>query len=171
MNYWKPYKSNQILLTHRPDKCQGTHCAVHNPSEHHMRDWPQHYRWDAGITERICQHGIGHPDPDDVGAKGYVHGCDGCCTPPEEDSDYEPSILSKLLARIRMKFNGSDETIEVMGELESANLEIEELQAWIHLAKRAMVLHEEVRNLQKQEINQLKVYSGLAKKRGRKKKA
>jgi hypothetical protein len=36
--------------------------------------------------ERICPHGIGHPDPDDmaywksIGEESMgVHGCDGCC--------------------------------------------------------------------------------------------
>lgn len=33
--------------------------------------------------ERICPHGVGHPDPDEidleVNAKG-IHGCDGCCS-------------------------------------------------------------------------------------------
>lgn len=30
--------------------------------------------------ERICPHGVGHPDPDCMYAKrDTVHGCDGCC--------------------------------------------------------------------------------------------
>lgn len=33
--------------------------------------------------ERICKHGIGHPDPDDLKVQSSwaegVHGCDGCC--------------------------------------------------------------------------------------------
>lgn len=46
----------------------------------------------AGLTERLCVHGIGHPDPDSVeflaskeddpadARWGWgVHGCDGCC--------------------------------------------------------------------------------------------
>ncbi len=44
----------------------------------------------SGLTERICGHGIGHPDPDslswlDRDRPGHVlavHGCDGCCLPP-----------------------------------------------------------------------------------------
>jgi hypothetical protein len=34
--------------------------------------------------ERICKHGVGHPDPDDlmilIGHDDGVHGCCGCCT-------------------------------------------------------------------------------------------
>jgi hypothetical protein len=42
--------------------------------------------------ERICPHGVGHPDPDhlafveerygtDEASVESVHGCDGCCRP------------------------------------------------------------------------------------------
>ncbi len=64
---------------HLPEKCAGRACVVHAPSEHHMRDWPLTWRGDRGIMERACPHGIGHPDPDDIGDD--VHGCDGCCYP------------------------------------------------------------------------------------------
>jgi hypothetical protein len=70
--------------THDASRCKGEACPVHNPSKHHMRKWPLNYRMDkSGITERICQHGVGHPDPDCINAqkaqKDSVHGCDGCC--------------------------------------------------------------------------------------------
>lgn len=42
--------------------------------------WPQHWRGDRHLMERICPHGVGHPDPDDINPDG-VHGCDGCCRP------------------------------------------------------------------------------------------
>src|SRR6478735_1940651 len=77
------------LTTHNPDRCSGEYCVVHNPSEHKMREWPTNYRADVGIMERICSHGVGHPDPDDVahqirmdpenGHYANVHGCCGCC--------------------------------------------------------------------------------------------
>lgn len=74
--------TGQILATvHSPDKCAGQHCTVHNPSNHHMRSFPTHYREDRGITERICPHGVGHPDFDDP-TSDTTHGCDGCCRPP-----------------------------------------------------------------------------------------
>jgi hypothetical protein len=34
--------------------------------------------------ERICSHGVGHPDPDEINTD-KTHGCDGCCTPPESE--------------------------------------------------------------------------------------
>ncbi|WP_125078773.1 hypothetical protein [Mycobacterium sp. P7213] len=100
-----------VLLenVHPMDNCAGRRCVVHNPSDHHMRDWPLVWRNDRGIFERRCPHGIGHPDPDqfefwaqarkrwrpalsaDVIDGPYppqnpydgigIHGCDGCCHP------------------------------------------------------------------------------------------
>lgn len=73
------------LRTHGPEKCAGRACCVHNPSAHHMRDLPLVFRPDTGKAERICPHGIGHPDPDDadyrrtLGPVCDTHGCDGCC--------------------------------------------------------------------------------------------
>ena len=70
--------------------CQGFGCAIHWPSHHSMRDFPTHWRVDRSLMERICPHGVGHPDPDHMtwlrrtkgdeaaDAEG-VHGCDGCC--------------------------------------------------------------------------------------------
>ncbi len=44
-----------------------------------MREWPQNYRSDLNMMERICPHGVGHPDPDDIYGVYDGHGCDGCC--------------------------------------------------------------------------------------------
>ncbi len=93
--------TGQKLLVHAKETCSGEFCCIHNPSQHHMSDWPLHYRNDRGIMERICKCGVGHPDPDDLafrrstavalkllGKTGTfdegVHGCCGCCTPPED---------------------------------------------------------------------------------------
>lgn len=73
-----------------------TACVIHNPTDHHMRYWRLHWRGDRGIFERICSHGIGHPDPDQypywrsVGQEAQgVHGCDGCCAGNLDVSDSE----------------------------------------------------------------------------------
>lgn len=72
--------TGQLLTNiHRESDCEGTFCVIHNPSDHHMRDWPTYWRQDRGMMERICPHGIGHPDPDDANPD-HVHGCDGCCS-------------------------------------------------------------------------------------------
>jgi hypothetical protein len=73
---------------HDPSACQGRNCAWHNPSQHHMRDWPLIWRPYRGRSDRICPHGVGHPDPDDVldlqalGGGRTDHVCDGCCIAP-----------------------------------------------------------------------------------------
>lgn len=70
------------FMLHDAAECEGP-CPIHRPTDHHMRAYPQSYRSDRGIMERICPHGVGHPDPDDrrirSGEDTGVHGCDGCC--------------------------------------------------------------------------------------------
>jgi hypothetical protein len=73
---------------HPATACEGRHCVLHNPSDHHMREWPTLFRADLHAMERTCSHGFGHPDPDDLawhrsqGRKGReAHACDGCCQP------------------------------------------------------------------------------------------
>ena len=85
-------------------QCEGEPCVLHNPFDHHMADWPMARRFDLRppIVERLCRHGVGHPDPDSAawaekavredtelvwqsepsdGTFVWVHGCDGCCAP------------------------------------------------------------------------------------------
>lgn len=80
----------ETVHCHIPSLCKGQSCSVHNPSDHHMKSWRQHWRVDRNFMERICEHGIGHPDPDhmsflktQLSKESYecegVHGCDGCC--------------------------------------------------------------------------------------------
>lgn len=76
-----------LVNVHRIYQCQGRACVIHNPSEHHMREWPLTWRDDKGVMERQCPHGVDHPDPDDAAYltshgrwEWTVHGCDGCCS-------------------------------------------------------------------------------------------
>lgn len=80
----------KIIWVHPKNKCSGGHCTIHNPSNHRMKDWKMHWRTDRYMMERVCEHGVGHPDPDhieyvrrmkgDVAAEmESIHGCDGCC--------------------------------------------------------------------------------------------
>jgi hypothetical protein len=84
-------EGGERLYAHPADACfNPTACTIHNPTNHHMRHFPQHWRGDRGFMERTCPHGIGHPDPDQMsyieGTRGEraayyegIHGCDGCC--------------------------------------------------------------------------------------------
>lgn len=90
---WITGCGEMVLNIHNGSQCQGRACVIHNPSDHSMRSFRTHFRSPGPFdikpahVERICSHGIGHPDPDDlayqkiVGEEGMgVHGCDGCCT-------------------------------------------------------------------------------------------
>lgn len=78
-------ENGALLKVHQPSACSGRHCWVHDPTPGHMVSWPIRWRDDKGTAERLCAHGIGHPDVDDiayhllVGRNVSVHGCDGCC--------------------------------------------------------------------------------------------
>jgi hypothetical protein len=80
---------NGLILkyVHRPDTCKGPNCVIHNPSDHPLRQFPLHWRGDIGLMERICTHGVGHPDPDHLAwdpREGMgIHGCCGCCAPKQ----------------------------------------------------------------------------------------
>lgn len=71
------------LHTHGIKKCLGRSgpCCIHSPSDHHMRAWPQSWRPDLKVMERLCPHGQGHPDPDGYGPDVQHDICDGCCDP------------------------------------------------------------------------------------------
>jgi hypothetical protein len=93
----EPYETGtgQVVLVHTIDQCRGRPCAIHNPSRHHMRDWPTHWRDDRMMMERMCKHGVGHPDPDDLAFKmetgnndsAGIHGCceERCCMKGDKD--------------------------------------------------------------------------------------
>jgi hypothetical protein len=85
-------QGTRVLRTHGAEYCSGEFCCIHKPSDHALHAAPMNWRSDNGLMERICEHGVGHPDPDDLthklltlGAEGFaageydVHGCDGCC--------------------------------------------------------------------------------------------
>ena len=76
----------ELVNVHDDSLCAGRTCVIHNPTEHHMVEWTLHWREDRGIFERICEHGVGHPDPDQheywrEADKLYeaIHGGDMCC--------------------------------------------------------------------------------------------
>lgn len=72
---------------HDESLCNGRPCPIHNKTNHVMRSFRQHWRYDKKFMERICPHEIGHPDPDDPFAEP-THGCDGCCS--EDDGHNLP---------------------------------------------------------------------------------
>lgn len=68
-----------LHVGHEKGTCKEYWCTLHNRSPHPMRHMQQFWRSDRGIMERICSHGVGHIDPDELVEKDWTHGCDGCC--------------------------------------------------------------------------------------------
>ncbi len=81
--------TGQKLRVHSKELCEGRYCPIHNPSDHPLKNAPTHWRGDRAIMERICEHGVGHPDEDELAFRidvlkedpeyAGIHGCDGCC--------------------------------------------------------------------------------------------
>lgn len=83
--------SGQKIMAHHKDVCAAqASCCIHKPSDHHMKNWKMYWRDDTKVMERICEHGIGHPDPDHLSHQRQflrideqewdsIHGCDSCC--------------------------------------------------------------------------------------------
>jgi hypothetical protein len=101
MERYDPENNNiQHMVVHAAGTCRyPDRCVVHNKSQHHMRSWPQWWREDRGMFERLCPHGIGHPDPDQVyywrmtlvgryANAEEVHGCDMCCVNPRPANNW-----------------------------------------------------------------------------------
>lgn len=85
MTDWDLPSGVTLRNVHDESGCVGA-CVIHRPTRHHMSEWSLVWRDDRGIFERICEHGIGHPDPDQLDywkrtrqEWQSVHGCDGCC--------------------------------------------------------------------------------------------
>lgn len=96
---------------HSPYACRGEWCVIHNPSNHHMREWPRILRENT-LIERRCPHGIGHPDPDSaayferIGREVGAHSCDGCC----RKTPAEPEVQLRAKA-ITLVFEDGETTI------------------------------------------------------------
>lgn len=90
--------TGQKLLVHTLLDCDAP-CPVHSPSQHPLVGARRHWRVDRGFMERICEHGVGHPDPDDIAVgrnpvRYGTHGCDGCCRKEAHEPGGEPTEVS-----------------------------------------------------------------------------
>lgn len=84
-------ESKIILKTHgaavcKSDRDDGHACCIHGPSAHPLVGATLYWDVNRGLMERICAHGVHHPDPDHVafltrkiGHISISHRCDGCC--------------------------------------------------------------------------------------------
>lgn len=82
---------NNVISIHNPTQCAGRPCVFHNPSDHALSKAKVSYNESLHRVERVCSHGIHHPDVDEVvkvydgfgeteALKFAKHNdCDGCC--------------------------------------------------------------------------------------------
>lgn len=77
----------RLVNIHSSSRCAGEWCVIHNPLDTYDRS-RLHWRSDRGILEVICDHGVGHPVPEQheyimstQGEGGLIHGCcaERCC--------------------------------------------------------------------------------------------
>lgn len=96
--------TEETIYAHEDDVCVNEVCSIHNRTDHSMRSFPQHWRNDRGIMERICEHNCGHPDPDDFsilnGDDDGIHGCDGCCVPALEETTNAKTVLDQRITTL-----------------------------------------------------------------------
>ncbi len=105
---WQISDRQTLVKVHPAGACLGEECVLHKPTEHHMANWPLFWREDTGLFERTCSHGVGHPDPDQfaywkeggVFEWKAVHGCDGCCRPPDTEMFPIMDSLKRIVSNI-----------------------------------------------------------------------
>lgn len=67
-------------------ECAQYGCVIHFPSAEGMALGKTHYNTVRQQMQRVCEHGVAHPDPDSqnwrertLGSRDDIHICDGCC--------------------------------------------------------------------------------------------
>ena len=95
-------ESGQRLTHHTKANCSGS-CCLHGTSIYASCKMPRSWRFDRGIIEHQCEHGVGHPcragveyakaisGPDDDYDSG-IHGCDRCCQSPDKPQEGESPL-------------------------------------------------------------------------------
>lgn len=82
-----------LANVHPATACAGRPCVLHDP----MRTYdPARLAWrdDLGLFEVVCEHGVGHPAPEEAYHSAEIgrpermlHTCDGCCSAWTPDSE------------------------------------------------------------------------------------
>lgn len=110
IDHYKPLESwvsgtGQKMKVHAKNSDCDAGCVIHNPTLEPHKDWPTHWRVGEYLMERVCPHGVGHPDLDHlefvrkIKGEEYahsqsIHGCDGCCK--LRDNDFMTELAQAL---------------------------------------------------------------------------
>jgi hypothetical protein len=71
---WQLENTDEVAWNaHSADQCLDEICVLHNMTEHNMRSFPQHWRSDRGIVERVTPFGCACPDPDQIPFLKRIH--------------------------------------------------------------------------------------------------
>lgn len=86
--FWTKTEDNNLNLVgiHNVYNCRQP-CPIHNSqSTHPLQAAPLYWNPNRAIIERVCSHGVHHPDYDSAmyyysvnQTNENVHMCDGCC--------------------------------------------------------------------------------------------
>jgi hypothetical protein len=88
IQFVSPDGEHKLSGIHQPaPDCYQHGCVIHSPSQNwSLANAPYNWRTDRGIMERLCEHGVGHPDIDSADYNTRIgrsfensHGCCGCC--------------------------------------------------------------------------------------------
>ena len=112
----------RLPRAHTKGECRNRPCAIHRRSDHALRGWMQRWRTDRYLMERVCSHGIGHPDPDHIAfirkksgdahaRMDSLHNCDGCCKLAEQAHKDHQLITKALDAIQRMRKGPVSESV------------------------------------------------------------
>ncbi len=87
---WMLNENQLAQNVHDEAVCSGA-CPIHRPSDHHMVRWPMRINTapsirsvdNRGRMERMCEHEVWHPDPDNLPQATTRHDCcpETCCAP------------------------------------------------------------------------------------------
>lgn len=75
--------NQKLTNVHDAGTCLKEYCTIHNWSDHPLKAAPQRWNETKGLMERVCKHGVSHPDADEIGLQygdRADHVCDGCCS-------------------------------------------------------------------------------------------
>lgn len=123
MAEWTDDFGTKVVNVHEQWQCMKGYCTIHKPSDHRMRNFKQRWRNDRALMERVCEHGVGHPDPDELGldesGRG-VHGCDGCCLEVMEIESVDMTDAQELVIKVLKNDGGYTErqrTLTILAEM------------------------------------------------------
>lgn len=85
LEQWLLPDGQLLTRTHPAGSCQGANCVLHRPLIGPWSTWFLTWRDTEGFFERVCECGIGHPDPsqfDQWRRTGQMFRMlHGCCLP------------------------------------------------------------------------------------------